>query len=101
MRIPAGLIIRGRFSAHGTRSRLIVTALALIFAACSVAQADPGPASSGGPSSTALASSSDPASPTQPQGPPLAGRIEVNPSSVLLTARGETAHLVAAATGAD
>ncbi len=76
-----------------TSTRLVVAVLALVFLACSAAPAEtPAPSSSGGPASTA---------PTQPQGPPLAGQIEVNPSAVLLTGRGQTAHLVGSATGAD
>ena len=85
-----------------TGPRLVVAALALVFLACSAAPAEtPTPESSGGPASTAHTSASDPASPTQPQGPQLAGQIEVTPSAVLMTARGQTARLVAAATGAD
>ncbi|MBA2640061.1 MAG: Ig-like domain-containing protein, partial [Nocardioidaceae bacterium] len=97
MRILAGLNIRGWFCAN-----LVVVALALFIVACSVAPAESqAPGSSGGPVDTADPSGSEPPTPTQPQGPPLAGPIEVAPSAVLMTARGQTAHLVAAATGTD
>jgi hypothetical protein len=72
-------------------SRLVVIAVAFALVGCGAQMQTAVP--TGGP--TASPSASD--QPTQPPPPP----IVVAPSAVLMTARGQTARLVATATGAD
>jgi hypothetical protein len=97
MPIPAGLSLRGGFAA-----RLVIATLALALVACSTAPtASLQPDSSPDPAATAQAVNPEQTPHATPAGPPLAGPIEVTPSGVLLTTRGQTAHLVATATGLD
>ncbi len=75
-------------------TRLLAGALATVLIGCS-SSTNPTPLPSGSPSLPSASQS------TVPAGPPLAGRIEVTPSAVLLTGVGQTAQLTATALGQD